>query len=894
MSKKIAQVLCISGIFCFFTLVLALTYDANREWKTYQKEFYRLEAAKAPDAEKKQDILNTPLAIKQTVVNALGRVDRCETCHLGVERPKNKEEKEPFRYHKNHNQHSFQKFGCTVCHEGQGLATTTKAAHGPITFWEQPLLPLDYIEASCGKCHKPEDLPEAPKLIKARELFLHSGCLGCHKVGGKGGVVGPEITKVATKDSHGYDFKNIEGEHTPRQWLLEHFKSPERVTPGSLMQNIRFNDEDAYLLTLYMLSLHGQDTPSDYIPPVLFDRVESPLSGQRLYTIYCSACHGKTGRGSTARLSPYEEAQDVPLELMVPTLSNPDTQDELSDSFLRHTIIYGRSGSSMNPWGTIAGGGLTSDEIDRLVDFMRTWELPGADLDALLVDRGETRAGSIFYERYCTACHGHRGEGDIGPSLNSEGFLAVASDTFLAKTIITGRANTAMPAWKQFTVQQINDLIKLLRTWQRNLSSRKASLRLLTSGYAPAVSVTIGKTLFNANCIACHGERGEGDLGPSLATQEFLTIADNTYLYETIASGRPGTAMPAWRHFSNQDVASLVKYIRTWQKERSRVVSANFISGEWRIGRNHFQDLCASCHGTSAEGGTGIQLSNQVFLRLANDGMLREWIAFGKIGTPMRGFGKGSHGIVELNERQITDIIAYLRHLQKYPLHIIKKSPDGRPNLGRVLYANVCASCHGTFGEGASGPSLSNESFLETASDGFLMATLVLGRDGTEMRPLVRGAQSIQELSSEQINDTVAYVRTWERLAPVRELLHRVPEPTDTFNGKLLYESHCSGCHGIKGKTEEVLSYEATRGLVVAPELNNKQFLTAATDGFLTATIIRGRQGTAMRAFGQGMQGMVDLKTQEIEEIVAYIRQWYIQPSPIIVDTEVTYRDKGT
>ena len=56
MSKKIAQVLCISGIFCFFTLVLALTYDGNREWKTYQKEFYRLEAAKAPDAEKKQDI----------------------------------------------------------------------------------------------------------------------------------------------------------------------------------------------------------------------------------------------------------------------------------------------------------------------------------------------------------------------------------------------------------------------------------------------------------------------------------------------------------------------------------------------------------------------------------------------------------------------------------------------------------------------------------------------------------------------------------------------------------------------------------------------------------------------------------------------------------------------
>jgi mono/diheme cytochrome c family protein len=172
------------------------------------------------------------------------------------------------------------------------------------------------------------------------------------------------------------------------------------------------------------------------------------------------------------------------------------------------------------------------------------------------------------------------------------------------------------------------------------------------------------------------------------------------------------------------------------------------------------------------------------------------------------------------------------------------------------------------------------------------MATLVLGRDGTEMRPLIKGAQSINELTSEQINDVVAYVRTWELLDPVNELLHRIPEPADTFNGKLLYASHCAGCHGINGKTEEVLSYAATRGLVVAPELNNKQFLTAATDGYLTATIIRGRLGTAMRPFGQGMQGMVDLKTQEIEEIVAYIRQWYVQPSPMIVETEVTYMKK--
>ncbi len=72
-------------------------------------------------------------------------------------------------------------------------------------------------------------------------------------------------------------------------------------------------------------------------------------------------------------------------------------------------------------------------------------------------------------------------------------------------------------------------------------------------------------------------------------------------------------------------------------------------------------------------------------------------------------------------------------------------------------------------------------------------------------------------------------------------------------------------------------------------DLNNDGFLSAATDGVLQATIVRGRTGTAMLPFGIGMQGMVDLTPQEIDDMVAFIRRWSSQHvSPMTIPAEFT------
>ncbi|MHC4697772.1 MAG: c-type cytochrome, partial [Planctomycetota bacterium] len=865
------------------------------------------------------------IRFQQVFLPQLNRVDRCTTCHVGIDDPRMMDAEQPLRTHSGDvfEHHPLERFGCTVCHDGQGRAVDKAAAHGEVAHWDKPLLCGEDVYRRCSRCHYEADIFGAeedlyargrePKplvqaelaasvpgesnstsnaIARGKQLVIRSGCLGCHKYRGRGGTLGPDITYVGDKSVHDFDFAHVHGEHTVDRWLFEHFKNPAEISPDTLMPNLHLTDAQAYDLTAYMLSLQRKNMPAEYTP-VPTRHAGELATGHQLYALFCSACHGRDGQGSTVREADVVRAVDAPVKLMVPSINHPDTLAVASDDYLRSIIAQGRSGTSMIGWALAGEGGLRSGEIDSVVDYVRSWEPPQPDLSAIAASRGNSRAGRATYVRNCAACHGRNGEGGIGVKLNSPTFLGIASDRFLAETIIAGRPNTSMPSWRQLDSQRISDVLAFMRGWHPPRNEREAVLRLISQTSHgeddTEVSAGIGQTLYRANCVTCHGLNGEGDLGPSLATQEFLTLVGDDYLHETIARGRPGTGMPAWHHLSSADVASLIIFMRTWQTEESRTLTGDIIVGDWDTGRFLYRGTCAGCHGGDAEGGVGPQLNNPIFLRSASDAMLREWISFGKTGTPMRAFLKGGQGTVELRERQIDDLVAYLRSLERASEEervSVAKRPSGRPELGRLWYAVSCAACHGDYGEGSSGPALANPGFLRAASDGYLMATMALGRDGTEMRPVKKSAQSILSLSSDQVNDVVALLRSWEHDPPQTGVPHRYVVPWDLERGRLLYESNCAGCHGINGKGE---MDEPGRLSAWAPDLNNEGFLDAATDGFLQATIVRGRTGTAMRPFGHGSQGLVDLTSEDIDDIVAFIRRWSKQPGlPITIPAEIT------
>ncbi|MFQ5505816.1 MAG: hypothetical protein ACE5F1_13625, partial [Planctomycetota bacterium] len=79
--------------------------------------------------------------------------------------------------------HDPQEFGCSPCHGGNGIATTTRElAHGLNKHWLWPLYDHENVHAGCNQCHEASlVLDGAEVLNRGKELFRHKGCWACHK-----------------------------------------------------------------------------------------------------------------------------------------------------------------------------------------------------------------------------------------------------------------------------------------------------------------------------------------------------------------------------------------------------------------------------------------------------------------------------------------------------------------------------------------------------------------------------------------------------------------------------------------------------------------------------------------------------------------------------------------
>ncbi len=82
-----------------------------------------------------------------------------------------------------------------------------------------------------------------------------------------------------------------------------------------------------------------------------------------------------------------------------------------------------------------------------------------------------------------------------------------------------------------------------------------------------ATAITAGKSLFGTNCIACHGNVGEGNaVGPNLTDEYWLHGGDLSSIFKSIKYGWPDKGMRSWKDdFSPIQVAQLTSYIKSIQ-----------------------------------------------------------------------------------------------------------------------------------------------------------------------------------------------------------------------------------------------------------------------------------------------------------------------------------------
>lgn len=145
-------------------------------------------------------------------------------------------------------------------------------------------------------------------------------------------------------------------------------------------------------------------------------------------------------------------------------------------------------------------------------------------------------------------------------------------------------------------------------------------------------------------------------------------------------------------------------------------------------------------------------------------------------------------------------------------------------SLGRAIYGNTCATCHGSSAQGAIGyPNLRDDIWHWGGSPERVLQTVLDGREGV----MPEWGQVLNGIGGEHaVTSVVSYVRT----------LSGKGTQNDYFaaQGKRLYEGVCVACHGAEGKGNPEIG---------APDLTDGYWLYGDSTESLTRTIAQGRHG---------------------------------------------------
>jgi cytochrome c1 len=578
------------------SLAIAPAKNFFSEWRHYQHGYLKMVRNRS-DANTLQRHFQG--GIQQIWLPELGVVDRCTSCHVGLrEASLTDVPNQPFRTHPVI-PHKLDQFGCTVCHRGQGAATTLSEAHNSTLAWEQPILPAKYIESSCGECHRGA-LPGTPQLNLGRNLLARQGCVHCHMVKLPDGT-----TLKATDDppplSHIAD-------KTTREWIFAWLKDPQAYAATSTMPNFKLSDEGARDISAFLIA--NSTTLPEVTAPVLAKAGADPAAGASLYgESFCASCHAvQNAAGNMV-------GGDVGPEL---TRVGTKVKPEWLQAWLKNPRTYD-PGTAMphyrfNETQVATLSGFLQGKADA--DF-----LANVHLDAATPE--EIAHGKRLVSDYgCASCHeiaGIKKPENFAPELSRIGSKPVTQLVFLpgmqrtlpdyiSTKIKQPRAfgqGLKMPQYT-FTPAQIDSLTTALLSLNDRSHSLPPSLAVTAtseSDYQPAGRA--GKLMADLACFSCHRINWHGgDMAPDL-TWEGSSV-QREWLVQFFKN--PGTLRPSLIrrmprfNLTDAEVNELSDYIMTVYQspvvDREAMPLSGYPQGQVELGKQLFYGkyACQGCH----------------------------------------------------------------------------------------------------------------------------------------------------------------------------------------------------------------------------------------------------------------------------------------------------------
>ena len=119
----------------------------------------------------------------------------------------------------------------------------------------------------------------SPEEMAGVAYYRRENCSSCHAVNGEGAQIGPDLART--------------GVHRDAAWMIQHFKSPAGVRPGSSMPAIALNDSQLNALAAFLLKLNPENATA------LQDAPEFAMQGALVYLANgCGDCHTVNGVGT--------------------------------------------------------------------------------------------------------------------------------------------------------------------------------------------------------------------------------------------------------------------------------------------------------------------------------------------------------------------------------------------------------------------------------------------------------------------------------------------------------------------------------------------------------------------------------------------------------------------
>jgi len=267
------------------------------------------------------DFMDPYYKVNQIVVNdikydvnfaTVQTVDRCTSCHLGIDNPDFKDAKQPFTTHPrldlfltSSSAHPMEEYGCTGCHSGRSRGTSfVTSVHMPqnldqkkhweedydwekMHHWLKPMLPAQYSQAGCFKCHSNKPyLDGADKLSHGLALIQKNGCNGCHLMQNftKRKDPGPDLSKIGTKTDKEWAMKWIKDPKSFRHnaKMPSFFGQDNNSDPASIMRT----DTEIFTMVEYLFKDNNklQSNSKKYIG--------DKSNGEKLFNaVGCNGCH---------------------------------------------------------------------------------------------------------------------------------------------------------------------------------------------------------------------------------------------------------------------------------------------------------------------------------------------------------------------------------------------------------------------------------------------------------------------------------------------------------------------------------------------------------------------------------------------------------------------------